>query len=107
MARKKGLYDLIVKRRTTRLFKSRAVRLATIRKVINAARVAPSAANLQFIEYLVITDKRLKERIFAREVVVLTNSTFGLPKESDTIVTKAFNIASLASAASKPGCRAR
>ncbi len=36
-----------------------------IKKAINAARLAPSAANMQFLEYLVISDKKLCEKVFA------------------------------------------
>lgn len=58
------LYNLIIKRRSIRLFKQRKVPLAIIKKGINAARLAPCAANLQFLEYLVVKDKLLREKIF-------------------------------------------
>ena len=64
MSIKSNLYSLIIKRRTVRLFKDKKVPLRIIKKIINAARCAPSAANLQFLEYLVITDENLKEKIF-------------------------------------------
>lgn len=57
-------YNSIIRRRTIRLFKQKEVPLATVKKIINAARVAPSAANFQFIEYLVIRDKDLREKVF-------------------------------------------
>jgi nitroreductase len=57
-------YNLILKRRTIRLFKSKRVSLKIIKKIIDAARVAPSAANLQFLEYLVVDREDLKEKIF-------------------------------------------
>jgi nitroreductase len=59
-----NLYNLIIKRRSVRLFKQKEVSESIIRKVINAARVAPSAANLQFLEYLVVTDSNLRDKIF-------------------------------------------
>ena len=58
------LYQLILKRRSIRLFKQKKVPLSVIKKVINAARCAPSAANLQFLEYLVVDEQELKEKIF-------------------------------------------
>jgi nitroreductase len=58
------LYDLICERRTVRLFKQKEIPSPVIRKVINAGRVAPSAANLQFIEYLIVKDKDLRNKIF-------------------------------------------
>lgn len=60
----RNLYRIILKRRTIRLFKNKKVPPATIMKVIEAARVAPSAANLQFLEYMVIDKDNLKKRIF-------------------------------------------
>lgn len=60
----KNLYTLITKRRSIRLFKQKKLPLSILKKSINAARLAPSAANLQFLEYLVITDKTLRDKIF-------------------------------------------
>jgi len=57
-------YDLLIKRRTIRLFKQKKVPLSIVKKAVNAARLAPSAANLQFLEYLVVTDKKLREKVF-------------------------------------------
>ena len=57
-------YELITKRRTIRLFKQREVSLATVKRAINAARLAPSAANLQFLEYLIVRKKAVREKIF-------------------------------------------
>ena len=57
-------YHLIVKRRTIRKFKQKKISSAILRKIVNCARLAPSAANFQFLEYLVVTDKRLREKIF-------------------------------------------
>lgn len=58
------LYKLIVSRRSIRLFKQKEVPLAVIKKAVDAARVAPSAANLQFLEYLVIHKKQLRKEVF-------------------------------------------
>ncbi len=59
-----NLYKLILKRRTIRSFKKKKVSINTIKKIINAARLAPSAANLQFIEYLIVDKKHLKDELF-------------------------------------------
>ena len=58
------LYNLIIKRRTVRLFRQKEIPLVLIKKIVNAARVAPSAANRQFLEYLVVTKQDLREKIF-------------------------------------------
>jgi len=57
-------YELITKRRTIRLFKQREIPLAIVKRAINAARLAPSAANLQFLEYLIVRKKPVCEKIF-------------------------------------------
>ena len=67
MRERKGgdkLYKIILKRRTVRLFAKKKVSRNIIRKVINSARLAPSAANLQFIEYLVIDKEPLGSSVF-------------------------------------------
>jgi len=60
----KALYNLITSRRTIRLFKQKKVSLKIIKKAVNAGRLAPSAANLQYLEYLVVTGPRTLEKVF-------------------------------------------
>jgi nitroreductase len=57
-------YKLITNRRSTRFFKQKRVPLSIIKKALNCGRVAPSAANLQFIEYLVVNSRDIKEKVF-------------------------------------------
>ncbi|MEI8348797.1 MAG: nitroreductase family protein [Candidatus Omnitrophota bacterium] len=56
--------SLMRMRRSVRLFGQKKIPFGIIKKVVNAARLAPSAANLQFIEYLVICEKEQREKIF-------------------------------------------
>ncbi len=56
--------ELIKTRRTIRKFLNKRVPISLIKKAIDTARYAPSAANLQFLEFLIITKKSLKEKIF-------------------------------------------
>jgi len=58
------LYNLIIKRRTVRKFSQRKITLNVLKKIINAARVAPTAANLQFLEYILVKDKKTVDKIF-------------------------------------------
>jgi len=58
------LYELIERRRSIRFFKQKEVSLSIIKKAVDCARVAPSAANLQFLEYLVVNRKDIKEKVF-------------------------------------------
>lgn len=60
----RDLYRFILKRRSIRLFKQKKVPLSVIKKSIDAGRLAPSAANLQFLEYLIITESSLRDKIF-------------------------------------------
>jgi len=64
MGKNTDIYKLISKRRSVRAFEQRQVPINLVKKAINSARLAPSAANLQFLEYLVINDKKLCDRIF-------------------------------------------
>jgi len=57
-------YKLAVSRRSIRRFKQKPVPLKVLRKLVDAARLAPSAANLQPLQYIVITDKRIMNKVF-------------------------------------------
>ncbi|MCD6134820.1 MAG: nitroreductase family protein [Candidatus Omnitrophica bacterium] len=57
-------YRIILKRRSIRKFKPHSVNRRYIRKIINAGRLAPSAANLQPLEFMVIDEAKVKDSIF-------------------------------------------
>ena len=59
-----SLYKLITTRRTIRQFQSKQVSRETLKQIVNAARLAPSAANLQPLEYFVVDKKALTEQVF-------------------------------------------
>ncbi len=56
--------DLIKNRRTIRRFKQTPIPHNILIEMIDAARRAPSAANLQPLQYIIITDESLRNRIF-------------------------------------------
>lgn len=58
------VYELILKRRTIRKFENKPVEKESIVKMINAARVAPSAANLQPLKYIAVTSEKLCDEVF-------------------------------------------
>lgn len=58
------IYETIISRRTIRKFKQEKIDPEILEKLVNAGRLAPSGANLQPLEYLVIDNKGLKEKIF-------------------------------------------
>ncbi|KAA0007517.1 MAG: nitroreductase [Thermoplasmata archaeon] len=51
-------------RRSIRRFKQKPVPVEMLEKLVDAARVAPSGANLQPLEYIVVTDASLCDRVF-------------------------------------------
>jgi nitroreductase len=59
------VYEAIVKRRSIRRFKMNKVSMDCLTKCVNAARLAPSAANLQPLHYVIITDNNLVTQIFS------------------------------------------
>jgi len=58
------MYDLILSRRTIRRFTQQPVSLEVLKKCVNAARLAPSAANLQVLDYVLVTEKTLCHELF-------------------------------------------
>jgi nitroreductase len=60
----KCVYDLAVERRTIRRFKPEPVPRELLEQLVNAARLAPSAANVQPLEFIVVDDARVKAEVF-------------------------------------------
>lgn len=59
-----SVYDLILKRRTIRKFKQEKIQRHVLEKLINAARLAPSASNLQPIKYIIVDEKQQVDAVF-------------------------------------------
>lgn len=60
-----SVYELILKRRTIRKFLQRPISEDILRKIVNAGRLAPSAANLQPLKFIIINDINVLGKIFA------------------------------------------
>jgi nitroreductase len=58
------LYELITSRRTIRQFKPVPLDRAFLESLVNAARLAPSASNLQPLEFVLVDDPEVKRLIF-------------------------------------------
>jgi len=56
--------NLILSRRTVRRFKPHPVERSLLEKVINAGRLAPSAANLQPLEFIAVDDAGMLRAVF-------------------------------------------
>ncbi len=59
------LWEAIRLRRSVRAFAQDELDQAVLSEMIEAARLAPAAANLQPLEYLVVTQPELREQVFA------------------------------------------
>jgi nitroreductase len=59
-----NVYDLIVSRRTIRRFRPVPIGRSVLEKVVNAGRLAPSAGNMQPLEFVVVDDDEIRRRVF-------------------------------------------
>lgn len=60
-----GVYEAAIRRRSVRRFKETRVPGEILDRCVNAARLAPSAANLQPLEYIVVDDDQLLPQVFS------------------------------------------
>ena len=57
-----SVYEIIQKRRTIRKFKQKKIERPMLERLVDAARIAPSAANLQPLKYIIVdSDDKLEE----------------------------------------------
>ena len=54
----------IFARRSIRRFKQKPISINKLKKFVNAGRLAPSAANLQPLDFFIVNDKKLCSKIF-------------------------------------------
>lgn len=59
-----SLYDLITSRRSIRQFQQKPISRDILRNIVNAGRLAPSAANRQPLEFIVVDDEKKRSKIF-------------------------------------------
>lgn len=59
-----NIYQTIMKRRSIRKFKQDKITKEILEKIVNAGKLAPSAANLQPLEFVVIDDKETVDQVF-------------------------------------------
>ena len=59
-----NIYDTIMTRRTIRKFKQEPIARDLLKKLIDAARMAPTGANRQPLSFAIVTDKELCNKIF-------------------------------------------
>lgn len=61
---KNEVYNSILSRRSIRRFQQKPIDLEILKEMINTGRLAPSAANLQPLEFFIVNEKKLCEQIF-------------------------------------------
>ena len=59
------VYEAITRRRTIRKFKQDKLGTQLLRKLVNAARLAPSGSNMQPCEYIVVDDDNTLKQVFS------------------------------------------
>lgn len=55
--------DLMNSRKSVYKFKQKVIKLTTLKKLVNAGRLAPSVGNKQPLEYILIINNKIKEDI--------------------------------------------
>lgn len=58
------VYELILKRRTIRRFRQQRIPDELLDKMVNAGRLAPSGANLQPLEFIIVNNVELVNKVF-------------------------------------------
>ena len=76
-------YESILQRRTIRKFKQGPILDTLLEKFVNAGRVAPSAGNLQPLEYIVVRNEELLEPVFKHLKWAAYTAPEGTPKEGE------------------------
>ncbi len=59
-----SLYELMLSRRSIRQFKPDLVSRDILEELVNSARLAPSGANLQPLEFVVVDDEEIRRMLF-------------------------------------------
>ncbi len=77
------VYKLIVSRRSIRKFEQKPVDIEVLKKLVNAARLAPSMANLQPLEYVIVNDPEICEELFSCLKWAGYISPYGIPKKGE------------------------
>jgi nitroreductase len=60
----KAAYEIVVSRRTVRQFRPEPVPRGTLKALVDAARLAPSAANMQPLEFIIVDDKQACAEVY-------------------------------------------
>jgi nitroreductase len=76
-------YDLILNRRTIRKFQQKKISRVILEKLINAARLSPSAANLQPLKYIIVDTEDKVQKVFEHVKWAAYIAPLGNPAENE------------------------
>lgn len=77
------IYNAIISRRTIRKFRQKPIKLSVLKRIVNAGRLAPSAGNLQPLEYVIAVDDALRKKIFPNLRWAAYIASEGNPKKNE------------------------
>lgn len=60
----RSVYEIVCQRRTIRRFQEKSLPEEVLLKLVNAARLAPSGANIQPCEFIIVNDRQLIDALF-------------------------------------------
>jgi nitroreductase len=75
--------EAIRRRRSIRKFQPKKIPQSLLLSLVDAARLAPSAANLQPLEYIIIDDNEIKEKVFPHTKWAGYIAPEGTPEEGE------------------------
>lgn len=78
-----NVYEAAVSRRTIRRFLQKPISMPILKKLLNAARLAPSSGNMQPCEYVLVTEKPLLDKVFSTLRWAMYIAPEGTPKEGE------------------------
>ncbi len=81
-----SVYELILKRRTIRKFRQDRIDRKILEKLVNAARFAPSGANLQPLKYVIVDEPEKVDAVFKHVRWAGYIAPEGNPREGETPV---------------------
>ena len=76
-----SVYEVIIKRRSIRRFKEIPIPRKILENCVDAARLVPSAANLQPLEYVIVDDDQMLPQVFSTLKWAAYISPEGTPPE--------------------------
>ncbi len=88
-------YRLIVSRRTIRRFKPDPIDRPVLEKIVDAGRLAPSAGNMQPLEFVAVVDREIRRRIFPCLRWAAYIAPEGTPKLGEEPTAYVFSLANL------------